>query len=168
LQALEALEDRLIRERDISEGAHATALNVAIRALVSHIDILESLIAHELGMPPKVTGRDMDTYDQRRKFLNDVGQPVEKTLEVLGRDPAERIVADGSVAASQIISAYIANSPTHALGLSDRDFRLLLEMIKNPPAPNEKLRQAVRQYLTAIAGPPTSDTQSVSEIRDTE
>jgi hypothetical protein len=68
LQALEALEGRLIRERDISEGAHATALNVAIRALVSHIDILGTLIAHEQGMPPKVTGRDMDTYDQRRKF----------------------------------------------------------------------------------------------------
>jgi uncharacterized protein (DUF1778 family) len=168
LRALEVLEGRLIREREISEGAHATALNVAIRALASHIDILESPIEHELGIPPKVTGRDMDTYDRRRKFLTDAGQPVEKALEVLGRDPAERIVAEGSVAASQIISAFIANSKTHAFGLSDRDIRLLLDMIKNPPAPNEKLRQAVRQYLTAIADPPTSDTQSVSEIRDTE
>lgn len=168
LQALEALEGRLIREREISEGAHATALNVAIRALVSHIDILESLIAHELGMPPKVTGRDMDTYDQRRKCLIDAGEPVEKTLEVLGRDPAEPLVAEGSVAATQIISAFIANSRTHTLGLSDRDIRLLQEVIRNPPAPNKKLRQAVRLYLAAIADLPISDTQSVSEIGDTE
>lgn len=157
LQALEALEGRLIREQEISEGAHANALNVAIRALVSQTDILESLIAHEQGMPPKVTGRDMGTYDQRRECLTDAGEPVEKTLEVLGRDPSEQ-VAEGSVAASQIISAFIASSATHALGLSDRDLGLLLEMIRNPPAPNEKLRQAVRQYLTAIADLPISDT----------
>ena len=61
LQALEALRDRLIRERETSEGAHAIALNVAIRALVSAIDILDSVIAHEQGMPQKVTCRDMDS-----------------------------------------------------------------------------------------------------------
>ena len=89
LQALEALEGRLIRDRETSKGAHATALNVAIRALVSHIDILESLIAHEQGMPQKVTSRDMDTYEQRRKFLTDAGQPVERVLEESGGDPAK-------------------------------------------------------------------------------
>ena len=168
LQALQALQGWLIRERETSEGAHATALNVAIRAMVSQTDILESLIAHALGMPPKMTGRDTDTYEQRRKFLTDTGQPAEKTHELSGRDPAGRIVAEESVAASQIISAFIANSPTHELGLSNRDIQVLLEMIKHPPAPSESLRQAVRQYLTAIADLPTSDTKSISEIIDTE
>lgn len=77
-QALEALEGRLVREREISEGAHATALNVAIRALVSHTDILESLIAHELRTSPKVTGRDMDSYEQRREHLNGAHPSPEK------------------------------------------------------------------------------------------
>jgi hypothetical protein len=89
LQALEALEGRLIRERETSQGAHAIALNVAIRALVSHIDILESLIAHERGVPQKVASRDLDTYDRRRKFLTDAGQIVERGGEDLGRDPSE-------------------------------------------------------------------------------
>jgi hypothetical protein len=44
----------------------------------------------------------------------------------------------------------------------------LLEKIKNPPAPNEKLREAARQYLTAIADLSISDTKSLSEIVDTE
>jgi hypothetical protein len=47
LQALEGLRDRLVREQETSEGVHAAALNVAIRALVNAIDILDSLIAHE-------------------------------------------------------------------------------------------------------------------------
>lgn len=74
LQALQALEGRLTRERETSECAHATALDVAIRALVGQTDILESLIAHALRMPPKVTGMDTGTYEQRRKFLTDTGQ----------------------------------------------------------------------------------------------
>jgi hypothetical protein len=78
LQALEALRDRLARERETSEGVHTTALNVAIRALVHASDILDSVIAHEQGMPQKVTGRDMDTYDQRREFLTDVDQSWRK------------------------------------------------------------------------------------------
>ena len=99
LQALQALEGRLIREREASEGARATALNVAIRALASNIDTLGSLIAHEQGMPQEVTSRDMGTYDQRRKFLTDAGQPVEKASEVLGADPVEQIVAERIVTA---------------------------------------------------------------------
>ena len=47
LQALEALRDRLAREQKTSEGVHATALNVAVRALVNAVDILDSLAAHE-------------------------------------------------------------------------------------------------------------------------
>jgi uncharacterized protein (DUF1778 family) len=158
LQALEALQRRLIREREASEGAQAAALNVAIRALVSHIDILESLIAHELGMPPKGTGRGMDTYDQRRKFLTDAGQPVEKAVEVLGRDTAKRIMAEGNVAASQMIGAVMADAQLQPIDVSDRDAQVLIEAIKNPPAPNEKVRQAVRRYLSAIADLPTCDT----------
>jgi hypothetical protein len=51
LHALEALRDRLILESETSEGAHELALNIAIRALVSAIDTLDSAIAHEQGMP---------------------------------------------------------------------------------------------------------------------
>jgi hypothetical protein len=161
LQALEALGGRLIRERDTSEGAHATALNVAIRALVSHIDILESLIAHEQGMPQKVTCRDMDTYDQRRKILNDAGQFVEKAVEGSGGDLANRNIVE-SVVAGLIIRATIAdewNQP--ALDLSDRDIQVLLEMIKNPPAPNKKLKEAVRRHQSGFADSRNSDEKSV-------
>jgi len=91
LQALKALRDRLIRLRETSDGAHQSALNIAIRALISAIDILESLITHEQRVPQKVKNRDMDTYDQRRKFLNDAGQSAEKVLEELGGDPAGRV-----------------------------------------------------------------------------
>lgn len=73
LQALEALRDRLTGERETAKGAQATALNIAIRALSSAIDILDSVIAHEQGMPQKKACRDRDTYDQRREFLNDAG-----------------------------------------------------------------------------------------------
>lgn len=79
LQALEALEGRLVQEREASEGAHAAALNVAIRALASHIDILESIMAHEQGMPQEPTGGDRDTYDQRRKLLKDAERSVGKS-----------------------------------------------------------------------------------------
>lgn len=102
LQALEALRDRLISERETSEGAHATALDVAIRALVHAIDILDSIIAHEQGMPQKVTSRDMETYDQLGGFLNDADRSVEKALEELGGNPAKRNLAEAIVVAGQI------------------------------------------------------------------
>ena len=102
LQALEALEGRLIRERETSKGAHATALNVAIRAVVSHIDILESLIAHERGVPPKVTGRDMDTYDQRREFLTEAGQPLEENVHMAKRVERLRIDSETHRVAMEI------------------------------------------------------------------
>ena len=168
LQALAALRDRLIRESETSEGAHAIALNVAIRALVSAIDILDSIIAHEQGMPQKVTCRDMDTYDRRREFLNDAGHPVEKALDELAGDPAKQNLAEAVVAAGQIVGAVVANAQIQPLELSERDFQVLLEMIKNPPAPNEKLKEAMRTYLSLITDSHPSDTKSVSEIVDTE
>lgn len=168
LQALAALRDRLIRESETSEGAHAIALNVAIRALVSAIDILDSIIAHEQGMPQKVTCRDMDTYDRRREFLNDASRPVEKALDELGGDPAKQNLAEATVATGQIVGEVVANAQIQPLDLSERDFQVLLEMIKNPPAPNEKLKEAMRTYLSLIADSHPSDTKSNPEIVDTE
>jgi hypothetical protein len=48
-------------------------------------------------MPPKITGRDMGTYDQRRELFTAAGQDVEKAIEVLGGDPTKRIAAEGTV-----------------------------------------------------------------------
>jgi hypothetical protein len=79
LQALEALEGRLSRERETSSGGHANALNIATRALISARDILESLMAYEQRMPQRSTSRDMDTYDQRRAHLNRVYRSADKT-----------------------------------------------------------------------------------------
>lgn len=168
LRALGELRDRLTGERETAKGAQATALNIAIRALVSAIDILDSVIAHEQGIPQKVAGRDKDTYDQRREFLNDTAQHVEKALGELGGDPAKRNLAEAIIAAGQIIGAVVANSQIQTLELSERDTQLLLEMIKNPPAPNEKLKEAMRSYLSLVADSQPSDTKSISEIVDTE
>ena len=168
LRALVALRDRLTGEQETARVPRRTALNIAIRALVSAIDILDSVIAHEQGMPQKVTCRDRDAYDQRREFLNDAGEPVETALDELGGDPAKRNLADAIIAAGQIIGAVVANAQIQPLDLSERDTQLLLEMIKNPPAPNEKLKEAMRNYLSVVADSQTSDTKSVSEIIDTD
>jgi hypothetical protein len=168
LRALAALRDRLIRESETSEGAHAITLNVAIRALVSAIDILDSVIAHEQRMPQKVAGRDKDTYDQRREFLNDADRPVEKVLEGLCGDPAKRNLAEAVAAAGPTDGAVVPNAQIQRLELSERDTQVLLEMIANPPAPNEKLKEAMRSYLSLVADSHPSDTQSISEIVDTD
>ena len=110
----------------------------------------------------------MDTYDQRREFLTDVDQSVEKALEMLGVDPAKRNLAERIDAAGRTIGTVIANARIRPLDLSDRDIQVLLEMIKNPPAPNEKLKQAVLRYQSASVDSQTSDTKSISEIVDTE
>jgi hypothetical protein len=52
--------------------------------------------------------------------------------------------------------------------LSKRDFEFVLELLENPPAPNEKLKEAMRRSKNAIADSRTSDTKSISEIVDTE
>lgn len=168
LRAFGALRDRLTGEREIAKGAQAAALNIAIRALVSAIDILDSVVAHEQGMPQKVAGRDKDTYDQRREILNDADRPVEKVLEELGGDPAKRDLAEAVAAAGPTVGAAVPNAQIQQLELSERDTQVLLEMIANPPAPNEKLKEAMRSYLSLVADSQTSDTKSVSEIIDTE
>jgi hypothetical protein len=168
LRAFGALRDRLTGERETAKGAQATALNVAIRALSSAIDVLDSVIAHEQGMPQKVACGDRDTYDQRREFLNDAGRPVEKALDELGGDPVKRNLAEAIIAAGQIIGVVVANAKIQSLELSERDTQLLLEMITNPPAPNEKLKEAMRSYLSLVADSQASDTKSISKIVDTE
>lgn len=52
--------------------------------------------------------------------------------------------------------------------LSKRDFEFLLELLENPPAPNERLKEAMRRYQSAITDSKTTDTKSISEIVDTE
>ena len=267
LQALEALRDRLIRERESSEGARAAALNVAISALVSAIDILESLIAHEQGKPQKVTGRDMGTNDQRREYLTETAEDnnqsavpltapflalpardisdYPETITAVEPEQIERVnrlvegvVVDpdesqgngawtkneqsgemfwiGSIGSARVrivdglnglwlqvdqtepISVFdrltegydwpkIEGLDDFELGpvrvvsvrlrelfrpfviyLSKRDFAFVLKLLENPPAPNEKLKEAMRRYQSAIADSQTSDTKSISEIVDTE
>lgn len=52
--------------------------------------------------------------------------------------------------------------------LSRRDFEFLLEQLDNPPAPNEKLKDAMRRYQSEITDSRNSDSKSISEIVDTE
>jgi hypothetical protein len=53
------------------------ALNIAIRSLISAIDIQETLIRFEQGKPPKKTGRDTETYEQREQHLKTAISPTE-------------------------------------------------------------------------------------------
>ena len=50
------------------------------------------------------------------------------------------------------------------INLSKRDFEFSLEQLENPPAPNEKLKEAARRHHSAIADSQVSDTKSISEI----
>ena len=54
------------------------------------------------------------------------------------------------------------------ISLSNRDFGFLLELVENPPAPNERLNEAMRRNQSAITDFKTADTKSISEIVDTE
>lgn len=44
---------------------------------MSAIDIQKTLIRFEKGKPPKRTGRDTDTYAQRREHLKSIMSPIE-------------------------------------------------------------------------------------------
>jgi len=88
LQALEALEGRLLRERETFEGAHASALNIAIRAVISARNVLESLMAYEQRMPQELTSKDLGTYDERRAHLNREYRSAGKTLDQLDDKPS--------------------------------------------------------------------------------
>ena len=80
IQALSELRDRLSQELDTTvEPKRKGALNIAIRCLISAIDIQETLIAFEQGKPQKITGRDMDTYAQREAYLKSIMSPIEPT-----------------------------------------------------------------------------------------
>lgn len=68
LSALFELRRRLTRELNATvDPEDRGALNVAIRSLLSAIDIQETLIRYEQGLPQKVTGRDYDTFAQREE-----------------------------------------------------------------------------------------------------
>ena len=54
------------------------------------------------------------------------------------------------------------------INLSKRDFEFSLEQLENPPAPNEKLKEAARRHHSAIADSQVSDTKSITDIVDTE
>ena len=100
--------------------------------------------------------------------MTSVDQSVEKTLEMLGGDRAKRGPGESIVAAGQTIGVVIANARTQPLDLSERDIKVLLELINNPPAANEKLKEAMRHYKSVTADFHTTETKSVSEIVDTE
>lgn len=80
IQARSELRDRLSQELDTTvEPERKGALSIAIRCLISAIDIQETLIAFEQGKPQKITGRDMDTYDPLALYLKSVMSPIEPT-----------------------------------------------------------------------------------------
>jgi len=265
IQALNTLRDWLLRLQETSDHARAATLDVAIRALAGAIDILNSVIAHEQRLPQKVTSRDMDTNNQRRKQLTETAEGnnksaapltasflalpakditdfpetttavepelierINRLVEGVGVDPDEspgdgvwtedeqsgemfwigsigrvqvRIV-DGQngmwIRVNQTKPASVFERLSEGydwpkieglddfeLGpvrvvcvqlrklfrpfviyLSNRDFEFLLEQLENPPAPNEKLKEAMRCYLSEIADSRTSDTKWISENED--
>jgi hypothetical protein len=80
IRALSKLRDRLSSELDATVNPEDRgALNIAIRSLISAIDIQETLIRFEQGKPPKKTARDMDTYEQRQEYLESIIGPIEPT-----------------------------------------------------------------------------------------
>jgi hypothetical protein len=107
-------------------------------------------------------------HDMMQTRRMTIDRPVEKALEELGGDPAKRDLAEAVAAAGPTVGAVVPNDQIQQIELSERDTQLLLEMIANPPAPNEKLKEAMRSYLSLVADSQTSDTKSVSEIIDTE
>ena len=77
-RALSKLRDRLTHELEVAVSPEDRgALNIAIRSLISAIDIHETLIRHEKGEPPKKTARDMDTYAQRAEYLKAMMDPID-------------------------------------------------------------------------------------------
>jgi hypothetical protein len=74
--------DRLIRELDSTVNPEDKgALNVAIRSLMSAIDIQETLTRFEQSKPQKQTGRDMETYEERHKYLKTIMDPSERRMK---------------------------------------------------------------------------------------
>jgi hypothetical protein len=78
LRALFKLRSRLTRELDaIVEPEDRGALNVAIRALMNAIDIQETLVRYQQGLPQKVTSRDYDTFEGREEHLNTIMSDID-------------------------------------------------------------------------------------------
>lgn len=73
LRALFKLRSRLTRELNATVDLEDRgALNVAIRSLMNAIDIQETLIRNERGLPLKETSRDYDTFEQREEHLKTI------------------------------------------------------------------------------------------------
>ena len=78
LRALFKLKSRLPRELDATvDPDDRGALNISIRSLMSAIDIQETLIRYEQGLPQKVTSRDYDTFEQREEHLKTIMGDIE-------------------------------------------------------------------------------------------
>ena len=78
LEALNELLDRLKHELESTVGPDRKgALNVAIRGLISAIDIKETLVVYEEGTPQMRIHRDLDPDDQREEYLKRFMSPIE-------------------------------------------------------------------------------------------
>jgi hypothetical protein len=78
IRALFKLRNRLGKELDTTlDPEDRGALNVAIRSLMSAIDIQETLTRHKQGKLRKRTSRDLDTYTQREEYLKKIMGPIE-------------------------------------------------------------------------------------------
>ena len=74
IRALSKLRDRLSREFDATVNPEERgALNIAIRSLISAIDIQETLIRFEQGKLPKVVSRVFRTFGFCCRALKVVG-----------------------------------------------------------------------------------------------
>lgn len=77
IRSLSKLRDRLSSELDATVNPEDRgALNIAIRSLISAIDVQETLIRFEQGKPQKKRARDMDTYSQRKEHLKTIMGPI--------------------------------------------------------------------------------------------
>jgi hypothetical protein len=87
IRALSKLRDRLSHEFEATVNPEDRgALNVETRSLMSAIDIQETLIWHKQGKPSKRTGRNLDTYTQRKKHLKASMGPIKRVFSARMRD----------------------------------------------------------------------------------
>lgn len=86
LRALFKLRSRLTRELDTTvDPEDRGALNVAIRSLMNAIDIQETLMRYEQGLPQKESSRDYDTFEQREEYLKTLMGDIEPEEQVQAR-----------------------------------------------------------------------------------
>jgi uncharacterized protein (DUF1778 family) len=74
---------------------------------------------------------------------------LQRAADISGRSLSDFIVSSARQEAERTIRAH------DVITLSVRDSRLLAEILRNPPPPNEELKAALRQYQADVA-PDTS------------